>query len=297
MHLGLRPPIDSDQDFNVISGLLDSKAVPRGFAARVRANITVAKYANVLQGADEAAALSLVRFMDGELNKLDPGYELSTHEAERAEISTLLARLHAYALLLTKFKLEPPSSEMILSASLAATKRMLTVGTNYIVVDNAKVAAPLFGEHSRLAHSAYAMPKNQTRGLVFACLFLIRFSHPDTGRLESEGRAADSHVDRAWRLFLLLERAERCEYVALASMVEWMGSTDPGLVDEGVKACRKIRSQMDDGGGSGGIMGVGLDGEDGRIAGFLKDFWENPSIDMFRMERALTIFQQTAIEP
>lgn len=292
MHLGFRPPIDSDQDFKTIKAILQSPAVPGEFRVRIKTNIVVAKYTNVLRGADEPSALSLVRFMDGELDELDPGFESSKQEAERAEISVLLARLQAYALLLTKFKLEPPPREMILSASLAAAKRVLALGTNYIVEFGNTMAAvvpPPCPDMSILAQSAHAVPKNQSRGLVFACLFLIRFSHPAGGRVGSEGLAADSHVDRAWRLFHHLERGLRCEYVALVGMVEWMGATDPGLVNEGIKACHKMRSRMDDGGETGDIRDVQGFREDCRIAGFLREFWEHPSVDIFRMERALAI--------
>lgn len=217
MHLGFRPPIDSDLDFTTIETFLNRQSVPRDFATHVKVSLVVAKYTHLLvRNTNEATGLSLVRLIDSDLDSLRASYEVDEPGAERVEFAVLTVRLHFHALLLTMFALEPASRSITLRTALAAALRIISIAAARSRTADAERGSPGWIRVRR------TMTKSYYLGVTFATIFLLKFFHLGGGAERAEREAAASHVGLAQDVFSSLSVEARDEYGRAAGVFKWL---------------------------------------------------------------------------
>lgn len=189
MHLGLPPPVDSDLDFSAIQSLLQRQRTPSGFATRVRVQLVVAKFTALLtHDLDEATNLSFIRLLDTELNALKPDDQLSDNERKLVEISILDARMHFYAMFITKTPHGSTSRSIMLRQALTVAQSIIHLAT----------AGWRNGPSGRLdaaeRGTQRCFPKNHYRGFAFAAIFLLRFFHRSKSASIEDKESAAKHI-------------------------------------------------------------------------------------------------------
>lgn len=170
LHLGLPPPVDSDLDFSAIQALLERQRVPSAFTTRVKVQLIAAKFTSLLtHDVDEATSLSLIRLLDTELNSLKLDSSLTRDEKRLAELSILDARLHFYAMFITKTPQGSTSRSIILRQALAVAQSIIHLSTS----DWRNGRSGQFDAAAREKQRCF--PKNFYRGFAFATIFILRF--------------------------------------------------------------------------------------------------------------------------
>ena len=312
MHLSCRPPIATEADLNVIDELSTMKTMPDKFMKLTKAYITVARHTIPLLAAtgestssslvrrrdadEELTALSLVRRIHSDLDLLDVYNMTDTREKKTCEFTFLLVRLHAYAQLLTRFELAS-SREEVLSEALAAAQRIISIGVATIAIPGVGFPANDDPVIPAWVKEPGAIPKNYTRGLAFAVIFLLRYTHPDVGAVsEEEGLGAEDLVKRLQELFVIISEAGKSEYRMLADVIDLVWQTGPGCAEGEVLVTHRPvkggyfnRSETK----TRVIECVGGDEEDAKIGDFLRALWENPSMKMLHMEHVMGIYSSS----
>ncbi|MBE3044352.1 hypothetical protein IMZ48_17655 [Candidatus Bathyarchaeota archaeon] len=294
MHLGFSPPIAADADLEAIDKLSTLRTMPEEFMKRAKVYIEVAKHADRLTDTCETVSLARVRLLEARLDLLAVDHLTGTLEKKTCEFIVLVARLHAYAQLLTSYKIFP-SREGILSAALAAAQRIISIGAARIPgrdfgMGNDRVNPPWVDQPD-------AIPKNYTRGLAFAAIFILRYTNPEFSTVsEEEGIAAENQVLRLLELFLLISMAGKSEYWKseywmLADAIDMIGQSWPGCAEGDVLVTHPA---LDDRTGTHTrvIKCVGGDEKDVKIGVFLRTFWESPSMEMLHMEHVMGVYSR-----
>lgn len=196
MHLGLPPPIDSDLDFSAIEGLLHRQKTPPVFATQVKVQLVAAKFTALLtHDLDEATSLSFIRLLDTELNALKPDDQLSNRERKVVEITILDARIHFYAIFVTKTPHGSTSRSIIL-------RQALTVAQSIIHLSTSNWCNGPGGDFDAVAKETQrCFPKNYYRGFAFAVIFLLRFFYRSKSASIEDKDSVSRHVSLAQKHF------------------------------------------------------------------------------------------------
>lgn len=313
MHLGLRPPIDSELDFVTIQAYLDKKIVSHRFAAHVKIQIIVSKFSNLLvHDVDEATSTSLMRLMDTELDSLNSSLtEEDNEDGYKLERHILVVKLHFYAFLITKFRRESVAREIMLKTGLSTAIRIIDISTQPLPGSGWGKGDPEWIRRRR------TLPKHYYLGLAFATIFLIKFFHLNSAASKEERQSAACHIGLAQNVFKTCSIDPMDEYGRAARVFELLAQLTADRVDaakvrltnrmgvsivlDAITTASEIRGQPTEIGENQTLDEVksGISGQVGNIdplqgvesfmndQDFIGGFWDDPLMGMLDIQSIL----------
>ncbi|RYP80249.1 hypothetical protein DL769_002551 [Monosporascus sp. CRB-8-3] len=224
MHLGLPSLVTSDMDLATIRTILNDYAPSNEFAAQVRVQLAVANFANVLSNnSNDEIDSSLVRMLDSELDTLKT--TCADGWSDIAELSVLVAKLHFYALVITRLRPGATSRDILLRLGLGVSLRIAYLA-NARLHDN-----PIETNNLTLQQRQRIPPKNYFRGLAFATVFLLRYFSLNSAVHADEQQLAANHVMMAHHIFQTCAASPRDEFGRAAVLFETLARQAPISAD------------------------------------------------------------------
>ncbi|PKS08580.1 hypothetical protein jhhlp_004966 [Lomentospora prolificans] len=312
LHLGLRPPIDSELDFSTIQTYLSRRTVPFEFATHVKVHLIVSKFTNLLgHDVEETVATSMMRLMDSELDRLGSAAD-DDADVNRIEFSILVVKLHFYAYLITRFRPESITREVFLKTGLSTAIRIISISTLPLPGSGQLKGDP------RWIRKRRSLPKNYYRGLAFATIFLIKFFHLNSAMSKDEQQSAACHIGMAQDVFKTCSTEPRDEYGRAAKVFELLAQLTPDSADttklrlthrmgvsivlDAITTASEIRGQNTEIGenqsldeamalSSGNTLDAGqlpdatfISEQVNSSVDFLREFWDDPLMNMLNIE-------------
>ncbi|KAJ4327251.1 hypothetical protein N0V84_002381 [Fusarium piperis] len=226
LHLGLPPPIDSDLDFGSIHSFLRRQTAPPTFAMQVRVQLIVAKFTSLLNhDMGEGASSSFIRLLDTELDALRAEVSLEDEQMRAVELGILGAKMHLYALVITKDSNNSSSRQIMLRTARDVAIRIIHISTL------AMRSAPPDGQDEELIRKQRCLPKNHYRCLAFATIFLLKFFHRRGSDAPEERQAVANHISMAQNLFKICATEPLDEYNRTAKVFEVLGRESPKSIE------------------------------------------------------------------
>lgn len=226
LHLGLPPPIDSDLDFGSIHSFLRRQTAPPTFAMQVRVQLIVAKFTSLLNhDMGEGASASFIRLLDTELDALRAEVSLEDEQMRAVELGILGAKMHLYALVITKDSNNSSSRQIMLRTARDVALRIIHIST--LAMRN----TPPDGKDQELIRRQRCLPKNHYRCLAFATIFLLKFFHRRGSDAPEEKQAVANHISMAQNLFKACATEPRDEYNRTAGVFEVLGRESPRSIE------------------------------------------------------------------
>ncbi|KAI8723007.1 Fungal-trans domain-containing protein [Fusarium sp. LHS14.1] len=226
LHLGLPPPIDSDLDFGSIHSFLKRQTAPPTFAMQVRVQLIVAKFTSLLNhDMGEGASSSFIRLLDTELDALRADVSLEDEQMRAVELGILGAKVHLYALVITKDSNNSSSRQIMLRTARDVALRIIRIST--LAMRN----APPDGIDQELIRKQRCLPKNHYRCLAFATIFLLKFFHRRGSDVPEERQTVANHISMAQNLFKACATEPRDEYNRTARVFEVLGQESPKSIE------------------------------------------------------------------
>ncbi|RSL65559.1 hypothetical protein CEP53_003629 [Fusarium sp. AF-6] len=224
LHLGLPPPIDSDLDFGSIHSFLRRQTAPPTFAMQVRVQLIVAKFTSLLNhDMGEGASSSFIRLLDTELDALRAEVSLEDEQMRAVELGILGAKMHLYALVITKDSNNSSSRQIMLRTARDVALRIIHIST--LAMRNAPP------DDQELIRKQRCLPKNHYRCLAFATIFLLKFFHHRGSDAPEERQAVANHISMAQNLFKACATEPRDEYNRTARVFEVLGRESPRSIE------------------------------------------------------------------
>ncbi|RSM18119.1 hypothetical protein CDV31_003041 [Fusarium ambrosium] len=224
LHLGLPPPIDSDLDFGSIHSFLRRQTAPPTFAMQVRVQLIVAKFTSLLNhDMGEGASSSFIRLLDTELDALRAEVSPEDEQMRAVELGILGAKMHLYALVITKDSNNSSSRQIMLRTARDVALRIIHIST--LAMRNAPP------DDQELIRKQRCLPKNHYRCLAFATIFLLKFFHRRGSDAPEERQAVANHISMAQNLFKACATEPRDEYNRTARVFEVLGRESPKSIE------------------------------------------------------------------
>ncbi|KAF4466658.1 transcription factor [Fusarium albosuccineum] len=225
LHLGLPPPIDSDLDFNSIHAFLRRNTVTPTFAMQVRVQLIVAKFTSLLNhDIGDTASSSFMRLLDSELEALRTELSLEDEQMRSIELSILSAKMHLYALVITKDPGNSASRQIMMRTARDVALRIIHLST--VAMRN----SPLGQGDETIIRKTRCLPKNHHRCTAFATIFLLKFFYRRGADGPDEKQAVANHIAMGQTLFNACSTEPRDEWSRTAKVFETLGaehSTQP----------------------------------------------------------------------
>ncbi|KAF4978856.1 hypothetical protein FZEAL_4838 [Fusarium zealandicum] len=233
LHLGLPTPIDSDLDFASIHAFLGRQTLPPTYALQVRVQLLVAKFIPLLNhDIDETARCSLVRLMDTELEVLRSELAPGDEQMKPVELSILSARMHVYALMVTKDAPFSPSRQIMLGTARDVALRIIHISTLAFSSSSNGPGDPDLIRRQR------SLPKNHYRCLAFATIFLLKFFYRKGADAPDERQTVANHIAKVQNLFKACAIEPLDEYNRTAKVFEVLGREN---LDPEISKASKLR--------------------------------------------------------
>lgn len=224
MHLGLPSLVNSDSDIAAIRTILDEYAPSHEFATQVRVQLVVARFASILSNnSNHEIDSSLVRMVDSELDAIKT--TCADGWTDMAELGVLAAKLHFYALVITRVRPGTTSRDILLKLGLGVSLRIAHL-TNTRLHDNSVDTHNL-----TLQQRLRTYPKNHFRVLAFATVFLLRYFSLNSAAHADEQQMAANHVMMAHHIFQTCATSPRDECGRAANVFETLGRQAPISAD------------------------------------------------------------------
>lgn len=227
MHLGLPSLINSESDIAAIRTILSEYAPSYEFATQVRVQLVVASFASILSNnSNTEIDSSLVRMVDTELDAIKT--TCADGWTDMAELGVLAAKLHFYALVITRIRPGATSRDILLKLGLGVSLRIAHL-TNARLHDNSNSTAET--HNLTLQQRLRTHPKNYFRGLAFATVFLLRYFSLNSAAHADEQQMAANHVMMAHHIFQTCATSPQDEPGRAASLFETLGRQAPISAD------------------------------------------------------------------
>ncbi len=224
MHLGLPSLINSDSDMAAVRAILNEYAPSHEFATQVKVQLVVASFTNILSNnSNDEIDSSLVRMLDSELDALKS--TCADGWTDLAELGVLAAKLHFYALVITRVRPGATSRDILLKLGLGVSLRIAHL-MNARLHDSAAETHGLALRQRQRTH-----PKNYFRGLAFATIFLLRYFSLNSTAHADEQQAAANHVMMAHGIFQTCTASPHDEFGRAAVLFETLGRQAPVSAD------------------------------------------------------------------
>lgn len=230
MHLGLPSLINSETDIAAIRTILDEYAPSHEFATQVRVQLVVASFASILSNnSNTEIDSSLVRMVDTELDAIKT--KCADGWTDMAELGVLAAKLHFYALVITRIRPGATSRDILLKLGLGVSLRIAHL-TNARLHENSSNSISTAETHNlTLQQRLRTHPKNYFRGLAFATVFLLRYFSLNSAAHVDEQQMAFNHVMMAQHIFQTCATSPQDEPGRAASLFETLGRQAPISAD------------------------------------------------------------------
>ncbi|KAI5924610.1 hypothetical protein F4810DRAFT_700675 [Camillea tinctor] len=224
MHLGL-PPIINSSDLTTINTFLSEYSIPRGFEVDIKLHIIVSNFTNLLSSDsnDGVVESSILRLFDREIDTLKAAYP--DQWAQMAESNALVAKIHIYALVITRGRAGTVSRDILLKLALSAALRIIHLA-NLRFIEETPDAFNLTGLQRHRT-----MVKNYFRGLAFATAFLLRYFSLNNAASTEERQLAANHVILSHTIFKACSMYPRDEHGRVAAMFETLCQKAPLIFD------------------------------------------------------------------
>ncbi|KAM5356918.1 hypothetical protein ACJ41O_003564 [Fusarium nematophilum] len=220
LHLGLPPPIDSDLDFSSINSFLRRNTVPPIFAMQVRVQLAVAKFTSLLNhDIGDGASSSFIRLLDTELDALRSEISLEDEQMKSVELSILGAKMHLYALIITRAAQSSSSRQIMLRNALDVALRIIHISTLALRSSSPGDMALILAQR--------CLPKDHYRRLAFATIFLLKFFYRSGADVPDERQSVANHISMAQNLFKACSAEPLDEYNRTAKVFEVLGREKP----------------------------------------------------------------------
>lgn len=188
MHLGVPAIIDSASELSRVTTCLNEYSIPREFSAEIKLQSIIVDFTNVLSHTDNDGAIdpSILRLLDRELEGLKSSYP--DQWPHMLEYSTLVAKLHMYAMVISRDPASNTVRDILLKQSFSMCLRVIFLAnTRHQEELSESHGLPVLRRHR-------AFPKAYFKGLAFTTAFLLRyFSLNPTASVE-EQQVAANHV-------------------------------------------------------------------------------------------------------
>ncbi|KAI1505952.1 hypothetical protein F5X99DRAFT_415629 [Biscogniauxia marginata] len=224
MHHGL-PPLISASDMTSITGFLNEHSVPQSFEAELKLHVIVTNFTNVLShdSNDGVVDSSILRLFDREIDTLKVTFP--DQWTRMTEASALVAKIHIYALIITRGQSGTVSRDILLKLSLSASIRIIHLASSRFNDETAE-SYNLSGTQRQRA-----MIKNYFRGLAFATAFLLRYFSLNHAASAEEQQLAANHVLLSHTIFKTCSTYPRDEHGRVATLFETLCQKAPVLFD------------------------------------------------------------------
>lgn len=192
----------------------------------VRVQLIVAKFTSLLNhDMGEGASSSFIRLLDTELDALRAEVSLEDEQMRAVELGILGAKMHLYALVITKDSNNSSSRQIMLRTARDVALRIIHIST--LAMRN----APPDGNDQELIRKQRCLPKNHYRCLAFATIFLLKFFHRRGSDVPEERQAVANHISMAQNLFKACATEPRDEYNRTARVFEVLGRESPKAIE------------------------------------------------------------------
>ncbi|KAI0599551.1 hypothetical protein F4775DRAFT_550358 [Biscogniauxia sp. FL1348] len=224
MHLGL-PPMVNSSDLATITTFLSEHSIPRGFEAEIKLHTIITNFTSLLShdSNDGVVDSSILRLFDREIDTLK--VEFPDQWTRMAESSTLVAKIHIYALVITRGQAGTVSRDILLKLSLSAALRIIHLANARFNDDTPDMFNLTTIQRQR------TMVKNYFRGLAFATAFLLRYFSLNNAASTEERQLAANHVILSHTIFKSCSIYPRDEHGRVAVLFETLCQKAPVFFD------------------------------------------------------------------
>ncbi|KAF4966409.1 hypothetical protein FSARC_5918 [Fusarium sarcochroum] len=220
LHLGLPCPIDSELDFSSIHAFLKRNTVSPAFALEVRIQIIVAKFTALLNHElADGTSSTFLRLLDSELDVLKTEMPSDDEQRSIVEFAILDAKIHMYALVITKFSSKSSSRQILLRNARDIALRIVHIGTSAICSsDTGDLTA---------TRREKCQPKDRHRCLAFSNIFLLKFFFRNSSESPEDKQVVASSIARIGVLCKACTFDENDEFGRIQKTFEVLGRESP----------------------------------------------------------------------
>ncbi|KAF2654248.1 hypothetical protein K491DRAFT_705345 [Lophiostoma macrostomum CBS 122681] len=224
MFNGLPPLIAGVAELDATERFVREYPIPREFAYQVMVQRVMSKFMNVLMNdAREPINYSLVQLVDGELDNLRTSFP--TEWTPRVEFNALVAKMHLYGMAVLRVHHNPSTRDIILKLGLSSSLRIIYLaeaGLGFTSDSHPGIQPP----------SLYSvLPKNYFRGVLFTCIFLIRYFALNTRATTEEQEVARNHLAIAHKILQSGSIGNLVDCQRAAILIEILGRQEPSDAD------------------------------------------------------------------
>ncbi|KAI8631640.1 hypothetical protein F5Y19DRAFT_463337 [Xylariaceae sp. FL1651] len=221
MHLGVPAILNSSSDLARITACLHDFPITRQFAAEIKLQAIITDFTNVLSHTanDGTIDSSILQLLDRELDDLRTSYP--DQWTRMLEYSTLVAKLHMYALVISRDRTGNTARNILLKLSLSACLRIIFLAN----MRHNEEPFELYGLSA--ARLQRALPKAHFKGLAFTTAFLLRYFSLNSAASAEEQQMAANHVVLAHSIFKSCSMHPRDEWGRVAGSFEELCQQSP----------------------------------------------------------------------
>ncbi|KAF2967561.1 hypothetical protein GQX73_g5966 [Xylaria multiplex] len=225
MNFGFRTMLDSASELSRINACLQEYPIPREFASEIKLQGIIADFNNVLSHTtnDAASDSSILHLLDRELDGLRSLYP--DQWSGMLEYSTLVAKLHMYAQVISRDGIGNTARDILLKLSFSTALRI-------IYLANLRHNEDLQESHGVQALRQYGLlPKAYYKGLGFTTAFLLRYFSLNTAASPEEQQLAANHVALSHSIFKSCSTYPIDEFGRVATVFEELCQRGPMAMD------------------------------------------------------------------
>jgi hypothetical protein len=163
----------------------------------------------------------MIRLLDNELDAIRAESHEEMERGRMIEFNILNAKLHFYALYITRILPKSTNLELVLKSALPVAMRII-----HICSVQAHGGTP-GRENISLLQKIRAYPKNFFRGIIFATMILLKFFHLNTNAAPEERQTAANHIAMAREVFKAAAMDPLDEYGRASRILEILSRLEP----------------------------------------------------------------------